>query len=53
LIIFQAPVVLGEGALSAFAFAPPEVAATARRLEVLDRRVVGRDTMTVYAMTPR
>ncbi len=50
LIIFQAPVVLGEGALNAFAFAPPADIARLERLPVLDRREVGRDVVTTYAL---
>ncbi|HUX33933.1 MAG TPA: bifunctional diaminohydroxyphosphoribosylaminopyrimidine deaminase/5-amino-6-(5-phosphoribosylamino)uracil reductase RibD [Gemmatimonadaceae bacterium] len=50
LIIFQAPVVLGEGALNAFANAPSADVARLERLPVLDRRVLGDDVMTTYAL---
>ncbi len=50
LIIFQAPVVLGQGALNAFAFAPPGDVARLERLRVLERRVLGDDVMTTYAL---
>ncbi|HVA58729.1 MAG: bifunctional diaminohydroxyphosphoribosylaminopyrimidine deaminase/5-amino-6-(5-phosphoribosylamino)uracil reductase RibD [Gemmatimonadaceae bacterium] len=50
LIIFRAPVVLGEGALNAFAFAPPADVARLERLRVLERRVLGADVMTTYAL---
>ncbi|BAH38513.1 diaminohydroxyphosphoribosylaminopyrimidine deaminase/5-amino-6-(5-phosphoribosylamino)uracil reductase [Gemmatimonas aurantiaca T-27] len=50
LIIFQAPVILGAGAVSAFATFPAAVADTAPRLRVLERRVFGDDLMTRYAV---
>jgi diaminohydroxyphosphoribosylaminopyrimidine deaminase / 5-amino-6-(5-phosphoribosylamino)uracil reductase len=50
LITFQAPVVLGEGALNAFAFAPPADVARLERLPVVERRVLGDDVMTTYAL---
>ncbi len=50
LITFQAPVVLGEGALNAFAFAPPADVARLERLPVVERRVLGGDVMTTYAL---
>ena len=50
LIIFQAPVVLGEGALNAFAFAPPADVASLERLRVVERRALGDDVMTTYAL---
>ena len=51
LIIFQAPVVLGAGALGAFAFAPGVSAEEAPRLPVIQRRTLGHDTMTTYAIS--
>ena len=45
LIIFQAPVLLGPGALPAFAGAPP-----AERFRVVERREFGDDLMAVYAL---
>ena len=52
LIIFQAPVILGEGALPAFATAPAATSAAARRLRVVARRHFGDDLMTEYALHP-
>lgn len=51
LIIFQAPVILGAGALHAFEHVPAVAAVGAPRLRVLSRRVLGDDLMTVYAFT--
>ncbi len=50
LIIFQAPVVLGEGALNAFACAPPADVGRLERLPVLERRTLGDDVMTTYRL---
>jgi len=52
LVIFRAPVVLGEGALGAFSHAPGMTLDDAQRLPVIETRTFGVDTMTVYAMTP-
>jgi diaminohydroxyphosphoribosylaminopyrimidine deaminase / 5-amino-6-(5-phosphoribosylamino)uracil reductase len=49
LVIFRAPVVLGAGALGAFAFVPPMEVERAVRWRTLERRAIGADTMTVYA----
>lgn len=49
LIIFQAPVLLGSGALSAFAHVPPAEVAHGPRFRVLARERFGDDLMTVYA----
>jgi diaminohydroxyphosphoribosylaminopyrimidine deaminase/5-amino-6-(5-phosphoribosylamino)uracil reductase len=49
LVIFQAPLVLGAGALHALAGAPAAVVAEAPRWRPLARRVLGADLMTVYA----
>jgi diaminohydroxyphosphoribosylaminopyrimidine deaminase / 5-amino-6-(5-phosphoribosylamino)uracil reductase len=51
LVIFQAPVVLGAGALPAFGYAPAATAAAAKRLPVVERRSFGGDTMTVHALS--
>lgn len=51
LIIFQAPVILGAGAVPAFAAYPSVEAARAPRLRVLERRVFGADLMTRYAVS--
>lgn len=51
LIIFQAPVILGAGATPAFAALPGLDADVAPRLTVLERRVVGADLMTRYAVS--
>ena len=48
LVIFQAPVLLGRGALSAFGGLPPALVTDAPRLQVIERRIFGEDTMTVY-----
>jgi diaminohydroxyphosphoribosylaminopyrimidine deaminase/5-amino-6-(5-phosphoribosylamino)uracil reductase len=46
LIIFQAPVLLGAGALPAFGGVD-----AIERLTVIERREFGADLMTVFAMT--
>jgi len=51
LVIFQAPLVLGAGALNAFAEVAPRRAADLGRLEVLERRPFGDDLKTVYAIS--
>ena len=52
LVIFRSPVVLGAGALHAFARAPSMTPDVLRHLPVLETRTFGDDTMTVYALTP-
>jgi diaminohydroxyphosphoribosylaminopyrimidine deaminase/5-amino-6-(5-phosphoribosylamino)uracil reductase len=47
LITFLAPVILGQGALSAFAFLPPGPDGP-HRVRVVARREVGQDLMSVY-----
>jgi diaminohydroxyphosphoribosylaminopyrimidine deaminase/5-amino-6-(5-phosphoribosylamino)uracil reductase len=49
MIIFQAPVVLGAGARSAFAHVPAHSLPDASRWRVIARRMIGQDLMTVYA----
>ena len=49
LVIFQAPVVLGEGALSAFAHVSAATGASLARLRVIERAVFGDDLKTTYA----
>jgi diaminohydroxyphosphoribosylaminopyrimidine deaminase/5-amino-6-(5-phosphoribosylamino)uracil reductase len=49
LVIFQAPIVLGAGARSAFAHVPAHALPNAPRWRVVDRRSIGQDLMTVYA----
>lgn len=51
LVIFQAPAVLGAGALNAFRDFPAATAATARRYPVIRRATFGDDLMTVFAIT--
>jgi diaminohydroxyphosphoribosylaminopyrimidine deaminase / 5-amino-6-(5-phosphoribosylamino)uracil reductase len=51
LVIFQASVILGAGAKPAFGFAPAAPVTTGRRLAVVDRRSVGADFMTVFAVS--
>lgn len=46
LIIFQSPVLLGEGALPAFGGAPG-----IERLRVIERRELGDDLMSLYAVS--
>ncbi len=53
LVIFQAPVVLGAGALPAFAQAPAHRASEAPRWRVVSRRSYDDDLMTVYAPVDR
>ena len=50
LIIFQAPIVLGGGALAAFGSTSPRRAANVRRIPVLRRQSFGDDLMTIYAL---
>ncbi|AHG90651.1 riboflavin biosynthesis protein RibD [Gemmatirosa kalamazoonensis] len=50
LITFQAPVVLGRGALPAFGDVPAARAEAARRLPIVARRAFGDDLMTIYAV---
>jgi diaminohydroxyphosphoribosylaminopyrimidine deaminase/5-amino-6-(5-phosphoribosylamino)uracil reductase len=49
LIIFQAPVILGAGALNAFAHVPESAASALGRARVIERRMFGDDVMTTYA----
>jgi diaminohydroxyphosphoribosylaminopyrimidine deaminase/5-amino-6-(5-phosphoribosylamino)uracil reductase len=51
LIIFQAPVILGSGALAAFTHVPASTAEGARRLRVVSRAEFGADLMTIYAVS--
>lgn len=51
LIIFQAPIILGAGALAGLADSPPVALGEARRLPVLERRQLGDDLMTVYDLS--
>ena len=52
LVIFQAPVSLGPGALHAFDGASPAVLQALEQYPVLDRRPLGPDVMTTYALKP-
>lgn len=51
LIIFQGSVILGGGALPAFAALPPQTVANAVRWRAVSRRSVGDDLMTIYAVS--
>lgn len=51
LITFQAPVILGAGALPAFAAVPMQQASSAQRLRVVARELFGQDLMTTYAIS--
>ena len=50
LVIFQAPIVLGGGALAAFSSTSPRRAESVRRIPVLRRQAFGDDLMTIYAL---
>jgi diaminohydroxyphosphoribosylaminopyrimidine deaminase/5-amino-6-(5-phosphoribosylamino)uracil reductase len=50
LVIFQAPVILGAGALRPFERLPPERVPDASTYRVVDRRTMHDDTMTVFAL---
>jgi diaminohydroxyphosphoribosylaminopyrimidine deaminase/5-amino-6-(5-phosphoribosylamino)uracil reductase len=50
LIIFQAPIELGRGALGAYEHAPAEFAGSLGRRPIVERRTVVDDTMTIYAL---
>jgi diaminohydroxyphosphoribosylaminopyrimidine deaminase/5-amino-6-(5-phosphoribosylamino)uracil reductase len=52
MIIFQSPVVLGAGALGAFAHAPGVTLADTTRFRPVETAPFGDDLMTVYALTP-
>ena len=52
LVIFQAPVSLGAGALHAFDGARPVLLQALEQYAVLDRRRLGPDVMTTYAIKP-
>jgi diaminohydroxyphosphoribosylaminopyrimidine deaminase/5-amino-6-(5-phosphoribosylamino)uracil reductase len=52
LVIFQAPVVLGDDSVRPFAGVTGRRAAGAPRLPVVERRAFGDDLMTVYAVHP-
>jgi diaminohydroxyphosphoribosylaminopyrimidine deaminase/5-amino-6-(5-phosphoribosylamino)uracil reductase len=49
LIIFRAPLVLGGGALNAFAVVPGATVREAPRWILIESRRIGDDEMTVYA----
>lgn len=51
LIMIQAPVVLGSGALPAFAGLPPHTVAEGVRWRAIARRALGEDLMTTYAVS--
>lgn len=53
LVIFQAPVLLGAGALPAFGCAPPAATGEAPRWRVVSRRALGSDLMSVFAPADR
>jgi len=50
LVIFQSPLVLGDAAPKAFAFAPPGFEGSLQRNRILERREFGDDVMTTYAL---
>jgi diaminohydroxyphosphoribosylaminopyrimidine deaminase/5-amino-6-(5-phosphoribosylamino)uracil reductase len=49
LVIFQAPVLLGAGALAAWSAVPPAVAETLPRWRVIEREEFGDDLMTILS----
>jgi diaminohydroxyphosphoribosylaminopyrimidine deaminase/5-amino-6-(5-phosphoribosylamino)uracil reductase len=51
LVIFQAPMVLGAGAESAFAFVPATTLPAARRWTVVAGEAFGDDVMTIYGLS--
>ena len=51
LVIIHAPVILGAGALPAFAAFPSQRAGEAPRFRVVERKALGADLMTVYAVS--
>lgn len=53
MVIFQTPVALGPSALHAFDGAAPDVLAALETYPVLERRMVGRDVMTTFAIAER
>lgn len=50
LVIFQAPLILGRGALNAFGWNPSSGVNSAARFQVKRREQFGEDLMTVYAI---
>jgi ABC-type nitrate/sulfonate/bicarbonate transport system substrate-binding protein len=50
LVIFRAPLALGENALEAFAYAPEGFASSLRETRVVEQRRFGEDVMTTYAL---
>ena len=50
LVIFQAPIILGAGALHAFSSAAPRRVGDARRIPVVRHERFGDDMMTIYAL---
>jgi diaminohydroxyphosphoribosylaminopyrimidine deaminase/5-amino-6-(5-phosphoribosylamino)uracil reductase len=50
LVIFQSPLVLGERAPKAFAFAPRDFESSLRNRPVVEQRRIGDDVMTTYAL---
>jgi len=53
MVIFQAPVTLGPDAVYAFDGAPPAIRRDLERYPVLDRRQLGPDVMTTFAVSDR
>jgi len=50
LIIFQSQLMLGDQAPKAFAFAPPDFESTLGSRRIVERRRIGDDVMTTYAL---
>jgi diaminohydroxyphosphoribosylaminopyrimidine deaminase/5-amino-6-(5-phosphoribosylamino)uracil reductase len=53
LVIFRAPVILGEGALGAFSGISSQEIDHAPRFKLLETRALGDDVMTSYAVSSR
>jgi diaminohydroxyphosphoribosylaminopyrimidine deaminase/5-amino-6-(5-phosphoribosylamino)uracil reductase len=51
LVIFRAPILLGSGSLNAMSELRPALVTEARRLPVVQTRMLGDDSMTTYALT--
>jgi diaminohydroxyphosphoribosylaminopyrimidine deaminase / 5-amino-6-(5-phosphoribosylamino)uracil reductase len=49
LVIFRAPVILGEGSLGAFSGVAPQEVDSAPRFSLIETRAIGNDVMSLYA----
>lgn len=53
MVIFQAPLLVGSGALNAFGWLNQRTLPGSARLRVLERKAFGEDQMTTYSFIPR